>query len=514
MSDFNPSKYQQAIFDWLAAGSGNAIVSAVAGSGKTTTLVEASRRLGNKRLFFAAFNRHIVSTLKARLPQDAHCRTIHSVGYGCLVRKFGRKPEVREGKYRHYCKAVSHRMHDRLQNEYEAGLLHIRDTEDIPPPPPTPDQIYAQLDALVTLCRCTLVEVGNLRALYELIAHFAIDCPIDIGRVQPVVRYILDQGLRDAEEHCAVDYLDMIWLPHIWKLMPESYDWIFVDEAQDLNAAQLALVRKMSDAGTRLLFVGDPRQAIYGFAGADSQSYYKIREFTKATEFPLSICYRCADRVVELAQGLVPEIEPAPDAPEGEVQEIPESQILSYVRENDLVLSRRTEALFAMCLNLLSNRIRAYIKGKELGASLVAIIEQIEAEPDFKFPGFIESLNRFLDESVLKLKEKPDSERQIDDLKDQIASIEVCYTSFSVKSVLQLKAEIKALFDDRQAAVTLSTIHKAKGLENKRVFILDYDSLPLRWENQKDWQYTQELNLKYVAVTRAQASLFLVKDDK
>lgn len=511
---FRPSSYQQAIFDWLDRGSGNAIVSAVAGSGKTTTLVEAARRLGAGRLFFAAFNRHIVATLKSRLPQGVRCQTVHAVGFACLRRRFGdRKPAVNEYKYRSYCRQTAHRMHDRLHTEYETRLSQINEADDVPSPPPTVDQIYSQLDQLVSLCRCALADAADPRAIQDLVRHFAVDCPIPVARVQPVVNYILEQGLRDARDEAVIDFTDMIWLPHVWNLSPEPFDWIFVDEAQDLNAAQLALIRKMSGAGTRLLFVGDPRQAIYGFSGADSESYYRIRELANATEFPLSICYRCAASVVELAQGLVPDIEADPAAPQGEVQEIMESQILSCLHENDLVLSRSTEPLLELCLKLLAKRVRAYVKGKEIGESLVSIIEHVEAAPGFSFVNFIECLESYRDGVAARLRERSDSERQIVDLKDQIAGITVCYTAFNPANAQQLKAEIKALFSDMKSAVTLSTIHRAKGLENRRVFILDYNSLPLVWDGQKQWQFYQELNLKYVAITRARESLFLVRDD-
>jgi DNA helicase II / ATP-dependent DNA helicase PcrA len=56
----------------------------------------------------------------------------------------------------------------------------------------------------------------------------------------------------------------------------------------------------------------------------------------------------------------------------------------------------------------------------------------------------------------------------------------------------------------------LSTIHRAKGLENERVFIIDYDKLPMYHLEQKEWEKVQEINLKYVAVTRAMKELFLV----
>jgi superfamily I DNA/RNA helicase len=62
-------------------------------------------------------------------------------------------------------------------------------------------------------------------------------------------------------------------------------------------------------------------------------------------------------------------------------------------------------------------------------------------------------------------------------------------------------------------AIKISTIHKAKGLENERVFILEYDKLPWKRFDMQPWEITQELNLKYVAITRAKQELYLVKSD-
>jgi superfamily I DNA/RNA helicase len=62
--------------------------------------------------------------------------------------------------------------------------------------------------------------------------------------------------------------------------------------------------------------------------------------------------------------------------------------------------------------------------------------------------------------------------------------------------------------------IKLSTIHRAKGLEANRVFILNFDDLPVFKANQKEWERTQEENLKYVAITRALNDLYLVKSEK
>ena len=55
----------------------------------------------------------------------------------------------------------------------------------------------------------------------------------------------------------------------------------------------------------------------------------------------------------------------------------------------------------------------------------------------------------------------------------------------------------------------LSTIHKAKGLENERVFFLLPDIIPSKYATQP-WQIEQEMNLKYVATTRAKHTLIKV----
>ena len=81
---FKPSAYQQAIFAFITNGRGNGIVNAVAGSGKTTTLVKAAELLSTASSLFVAFNKHIATELNERLEgTDMTARTVHSIGYGC-----------------------------------------------------------------------------------------------------------------------------------------------------------------------------------------------------------------------------------------------------------------------------------------------------------------------------------------------------------------------------------------------------------------------------------------------
>ena len=78
-----------------------------------------------------------------------------------------------------------------------------------------------------------------------------------------------------------------------------------------------------------------------------------------------------------------------------------------------------------------------------------------------------------------------------------------------------LLAKIELTFTDEPntSRLTLSTVHKAKGLEFETVFILDFDKyMPSKWAAQ-DWQKVQERNLIYVAVTRAKNKLVYIYSD-
>jgi superfamily I DNA/RNA helicase len=80
-------------------------------------------------------------------------------------------------------------------------------------------------------------------------------------------------------------------------------------------------------------------------------------------------------------------------------------------------------------------------------------------------------------------------------------------------TVSKVLEKIKTYVSAKKDAIKLSTIHRAKGLEENRVFILDYDKLPMGRPQQKDWEKVQETNLKYVAITRAREALYLVESE-
>jgi DNA helicase-2/ATP-dependent DNA helicase PcrA len=488
---FSPSTYQQAVFDWIDSGKGDGIVVAVAGSGKTTTLVQAAGRLRITSSVFLAFNKHIADELGQRLKGTGMAaRTFHSVGNAMLTRRIG-QPQIDNRKYRN------------LVHEHFDGRQTL--------PKELKNEIMATTTKLVDLARVTLTNINDEDALRDLCIHHNL---IPFDEAVSAAPFVILKGIYRAETHHEIDFTDMIYLPLEWGLQPRKLRWVFVDECQDLNAMQLKLAMGMRAEGGRMLFVGDEKQAIYGFSGADAQSFRRIKAVTGATELPLSICYRCPSSHLDLARAIVPQIEARPDAPVGEIiYEPKEEKLHEIVQEGDLIISRMTAPLVTWCIKLIQKRVAARVRGRDIGRDLVSILEKIEESRRgvFSYEDLPAYLKSYEVQQIDYLVKRDADDGQLQNVRDRVECLQVCYKSFDhAMSVQALGDAINGLFSDDRTSVWMSTIHKAKGLENDRVIILKPDDLPLVWEDQKPWQFEQELNLKYVALTRAKQTLIVM----
>jgi superfamily I DNA/RNA helicase len=310
-----------------------------------------------------------------------------------------------------------------------------------------------------------------------------------------------------------IDFSDMLWLPQRWQLHPPPVDYLFVDEAQDLSPAQLELVLRSRADGGRMLFVGDPAQSIFAFAGADAESFWQIKARTSATELPLSICYRCPRSHLRIAQKIVPHIQSRPDAPEGVVEHLPEAEFPQHIREGDLVLCRMTAPLVGWCIRLIQAGISARVRGVDVGASLIQLARRVGETETFTYRLFLDYLGAFEAEQQALLAQRRNSAGRLQSLKDKCDALRVAYQSFAVNDLDDLCRAIHQLFADQRPPVWLSTIHRAKGLESDCVFILYPHRLPLEWPEQQPWEWVQELNLRYVAVTRARQRLVILQPE-
>jgi DNA helicase-2/ATP-dependent DNA helicase PcrA len=483
-----PSKYQQALFDFIVEGQGSAIVEAVAGSGKTTTIVQALNLIpSTKRAIFLAFNKAIAEELQMRVPEHATAATFHSAGM-----KAWKRANPRSILQDRKCRDIMKRL---VPYEFrtEIGEPALR---------------------LVSLAkqsgiRCLMPDVTQ--AWEALIDHYDLDVKWDKRReVIVIATMILDQSIALSDRE--IDFDDMLYMTILKKVPVYTYDWVFVDEAQDTNGVRRALAKRLLAPGGRLVAVGDSAQAIYGFTGADSDAIELIgREFDAET-FPLSICYRSAKRIVQEAKAFVPGIEAAPKAPLGVVKATTFKE--TPPGDGDAILCRNTAPLIDLAYTFISEGRGCKILGRDIGKGLVRLIEMMKAT---NLDDLHDKLGEYRDREVKRfLKEEKEARAQsVEDKVECIFAVirNIWVTEGKDKATIKSICEhIDRLFQDNgDQILTLSTVHKAKGLEWTRVYVYRRDLMPSKWARQP-WQMRQEANLQYVATTRAKRELYYVSD--
>lgn len=197
-----------------------------------------------------------------------------------------------------------------------------------------------------------------------------------------------------------------------------------------------------------------------------------------------------------------------PAAPLGSVLILP-SYTPSTFSLSSAILCRNTFPLISFAYTLLTRQLPCRVLGREIGAGLLALIDKLNPS---SIDALEEKLEIYRDREVSKALSKHD-ESAADAINDRVKCIEVFISQLKEdnRTLLALKSSITNLFSDEAAPnkITLSTIHKSKGLEYPTIFILDRDLMPSKYAK-SGWQLAQEQNLAYVAVTRAQLNLFYI----
>jgi DNA helicase-2/ATP-dependent DNA helicase PcrA len=480
------SQYQKAIFRFVKSGEGNAIVEAVAGSGKTTTIVEALSKAKGSSIFLA-FNKAIADELKNR---DVNARTFHSLCIQPVIRaKAGRV--VEQDKLR---KIFRETWTDREFQDFYLPFV------------------------------CRLVSLGKQNGLdclrtnsqenwLSIIDHHELE--LEHEGAQLDIAVAASARLLDlSNSHPKwIDYDDMLYLAVRDGIKLPKFRWIFVDEAQDTNAIQRAILRKLfrkDKEGSRMVAVGDPAQAIYGFRGADADSMNNIAEEFKCTRLPLTVSYRCPQAVINHAKRWVMHIEAAPSAPIGEVRNVGQTWTPDVFGPQDMIVCRTTKPLVALGYTLLKARKPFYIMGRDIGLNLIKLIEKQKARDIKTLSGRLESwMTRETEKAIAK-----DDQFKADAIQDKYDAIMEIIDSLpeNERTIDELISVIDHLFTEKKNATILCTIHRAKGLESETVWWLNSSQCPAPWA--KGWQFKQEENLCYVATTRAKSNLILIEERK
>ncbi len=526
------------------------IVYALAGCGKTTSVVTAleylrglkptiapspqqkaiweavalQRKSWNKFVCFAAFNVAIVGEIKPRVPPGVDVKTMHRLGFGAV------------------CKAFN--LGENCVDEDRVFTLTAQVLGDPRVVRKTKPLLFPAVSKLVGLSKMNLVHPpeGDLdpdnvteewneyfAKLNDMAKHYEVDmegCEVETLTTVPRVMV----KCLEVDVDGKVDFNDMVWLPVVLNLPVFKYDLLFVDEAQDLNRCQHELVKR---AGRRLVLVGDPNQAIYGFAGADTESMDRLEKELAATpvgcqRLPLTVTRRCGKAIVEQAKAYVPEFEAHPTNKPGVIKRMKypiqpgrewgetvtietKDTYVPHVAPGDHVLSRTVAPIINQYFMFLKLGVKAAILGRDIGDGIVKLIDKLMTGCPAS-QGVATSLdwlkealsNWYQAEDAKERENKFPSESKLQALRNKFDAL----VEFSAESasVTQLKDTVRQAFTIPEGVpyVRMSTTHKAKGLEAKRVWFLQPTVQPVRQaDKMPEWQIQQERNLRYVAITRA-----------
>jgi len=471
------SDEQKAIFSHCETGEGNLVVRARAGTGKTTTIIEALKYLDGT-ILLCAFNKRIAQELESRVDGKAHVYTLHGLGF-----RFVRKawPGVRV--------------------DDERGLRLAERALRMVGKPPTKDWKMA---------------VDRLSSMVKEVAPFDAKKPDIIGALNTA--YGCDEGLPNnydrealiratmehlrlsAENDGTINFSDMLYVPLVNNQIYPCYDVVIVDEAQDMNRAQLDIALKVCRKSGKMIVIGDDRQAIYGFRGADSGSIDRLKKALNAHELGLKTTYRCPKSIVEKASAIVSDYRAHEQAPDGVIRNITPEKLAHELAPGDFVLSRTNAPLLSVVLDCVRIGKPAKIEGRDIGKGLIGIIRKLH-------PVDVEELSVLIHEwAATCIDRAGGNESRIQQIMDQADVIRVLSEDVEVRSIADLERKIESFFTDDENhsnRVVCSTVHKAKGLEADRVYLLT-DTFKL---NAFDGE---ESNINYVAITRAKKELVWV----
>ena len=491
MSHFAPSPYQAAIFNFITNGSGSAIVEAVAGSGKTTTITQAVKLIpSNQTVLMLAFNKTIAEELNSRINlPNVEVKTFHSLGFSAYKDTHGSRVKMDNNKlFRLINDLVDN---SNLSEEEAAGIGYISKVVKLGKSAGIGTSILENTE-------------DNWAAVMDHHDVGAMDDCLDLTAIIPICQEILH---RSNALKSIIDFDDMIYLPVQQGLKFRKFDWVFVDESQDVSHTQRLMLKALMKPTSRMIAVGDPCQAIYGFRGADSTAMAGIAKEFSAVTLPLSISYRCPKTVVAEAQKWVSHIQASPTAIDGSVTHLTNYSSEDFSATN-AILCRNVAPLLKFAYGLISRSVPVNMLGRDIGKGLISLIKTLKAKTVIELD---QKLNDWSDKEMARLSGKGENESKMDSVTDKVDCIKIFISQASSShSVQDLISKIDSFFsDEANGNLTLCTIHKGKGKEFEKVFILDEHRFFPKWAT-KPWMKEQEKNIVYVAVTRAKKDLVYI----
>ena len=514
MTHFPPTVEQLAIMDAARSSDANLMIFALAGTGKTTAIELLVPHLPTKSILLLAFNKKNCLDLEKvfieprgenkELPPLAPwvvVKSFNALGHRAFASATGRRLILDDRKIA------------RLTTAYTKKLGGVSDDE------------WGNLSNLVKRAKMLgLVPARYPQARRSLLPddswgwESAADAlNIDLTEALMVgARQILCEAI-DLALAGTIDFDDQIYMSCLFSGLYQKFHTVICDESQDIS--HLNRLQLMKSCGQRLIIAGDQKQGIYAFRGADSSSMRKIKELKPDwIDLPLTVTWRCPKVVVARQLGHAPQYTAAPEAPAGRLLDWRDQKqwTLPSAAESvmpNAILCRNNAPLISLAFSLIRKRIGIKVLGRDFGKSLTTLVKKIAGTKILGVDEFVPAFTSWKEKEMrlANAADKPEKGNRVEDQYESIMA--VIESSGDITTVRHIISCLEQLFEAANGQITLSTGHKAKGLEWHCVLHLDPWRIPSKWarnvELEQPWLMEQEMNLQYVIETRAKDTLIL-----
>lgn len=263
--EFEPSEYQKSILDVILQEKSHLLIEALAGAGKTSTLVWIVReisKLANKgKIIYLAFNKSIQEELVEKLEgTGVPALTTHSFGFGIVKSKYGRNITLNNNK----CGDIFLKImcdENGYQHSPEAFAVVRRSDEYLMRPAVLELVDKIKNWAIIPYHETSILKnkeqgmyrfsIGQKEDMRDLIAKYEIEFDRNKFMEDTIIDYackVLANCIPLPGDGLAeIDFNDMLYIPIVLNLPVSKYDMVLCDESQDFSAAQRILLEKLMD---------------------------------------------------------------------------------------------------------------------------------------------------------------------------------------------------------------------------------------------------------------------------
>lgn len=514
MTKFTPTPEQQAILHAAKSSDTSLMISALAGTAKTTTLEMIGEVLPHGTPALAlAFNVKIKKELEKRFPPTFKVMTLNGLGHIAWRRAIGKSPIVEEKKLGTIITATFKAAGFKSSMEDWTTVRQL----------------------VASAMHQGLIPTGfTQRGLVDDTNESWNDLTDNLGVIDTHISFAREVLVESIKQGFAgtISFDEQIYLSALFGGVFPRFPLVLVDEAQDLSQTNHLQVKRC--AAGRLIVAGDKLQSVYSFRGADSSSMDKLRGLRPTwIDLPLTVTFRCPRAVVKRQQSHAIGFTAAEGNAEGLVIELPTRDLLRKawgLKDGDIipntahwswsdipitgimaVLCRNNAPLLSIAFKLLRRNIAVVMLGRDIGRGLIALSKKILPDAEANVDACAITITSWIDHECT-LAEANDQHSKSDRIRDQGDCLLAALKADGVTCAGDLRDNIERLFAKNAGTVTLSTIHRAKGLEWDTVLHLDPWRIPSKWAKragERSVAMQQELNLRYVAETRAKHTLVL-----